>query len=259
MLMKLLQKLSRTLGSKEDMIEYLRLTSVDNKTFLDQIDDFEQNYHSNAAIQWYTRESCLYRLVNRALRYEDMESIIKYRFFIVDLYQKLDELYQQMIEQIRYSEAKIITYYRGQALSNSEIERFKEHIGGLVSFNAFFSTSLSLDIALMFAGASTEEDGFSLRSVLFCIEVDSSIERTQPFANIDLYSVNEDEDEVLFSVGSVFRVEKVECLPNNESIMVIYLTMIDERDLPKEDILNDALQLFPEQKLLGKRNDDRRK
>ena len=252
MLIKLLQKLSRTLGSKEEMIEHLRFISVDNETSRNQIDDFEQNYHSNAAIQWYTRETCLYKLVNRALRYEDMESIIKYRFFIIDLYQKLDELYQQMIEQIRYSEAKIITYYRGQTLSSSEVERFKEHIGGLVSFNAFFSTSLSLDIALMFAGTSIEEDDFSLRSVLFCIEVDSSIERTQPFANIDLYSVNEDEDEVLFSVGSVFRVEKVEYLPNNEHIIVIYLTMVDERDLPKENVLNDIVQLFPEQKLLGK-------
>lgn len=236
------------------MIEHLRLICSSNENYLYQIDDFDQNYHSNAAIQWYTRETCLYRLINHALRNDDMESIIKYRFFIVDLYQKLDELYQQMIEQIRYADAKVLTYYRGQVLARNELERFREHIGGLVSFNAFFSTSLSLDIALMFAGTISGDEFSSLASVLFCIEVDCSIERTQPYANIDLYSVNEDEDEVLFSLGSVFRVEKVEYLPNNEQTVVIRLVMVDERDLPKEDVLNEIAQLFPEQKLLGKRN-----
>ena len=249
--MKVLLKLPRTLESKQEMIEQLRLTSGDNKIFLNQIDDFEQNYHSNAAIQWYTRDTCLYRFLNRALRCEDTELIINYRFFIIDLYQKIDELYQQMREQMNYSEAKLLTYYRGQVLSTSEIERFKTNIGGLVSFNTFFSTSLSLDIALMFAGNSTAEGSALDMPVLFCIEVDSSIENTRPYANIHLYSVNEDEDEVLFSIGSVFRVEKVENLSNNEAVEVIYLTMVDENDLPKENVATDLAQLFPEQKLLG--------
>lgn len=249
--MKVLLKLPRTLESKQEMIEQLRLTSGDNKIFLNQIDDFEQNYHSNAAIQWYTRDTCLYRFLNLALRCEDTELIINYRFFIIDLYQKIDELYQQMREQINYSEAKLLTYYRGQVLSTSEIERFKTNIGGLVSFNTFFSTSLSLDIALMFAGNSTAEGSSLDMPVLFCIEVDSSIENTRPYANIHLYSVNEDEDEVLFSIGSVFRVEKVENLSNNEAVEVIYLTMVDENDLPKENVATDLAQLFPEQKLLG--------
>ncbi len=80
------------------MIDELRRISSDNDIFLKQINDFEQNYHSNAAIEWYTRDSCLYRLINRALCYDDIELIIKYRFFIIDLYQKLNELHQQIID-----------------------------------------------------------------------------------------------------------------------------------------------------------------
>lgn len=234
------------------MLEQLRLECSNDKISLKQIDEFEQEYHSNAAIQWYTRDTYLYRLINHALRCEDTESIIKYRFFIVDLYQKIDELYQQMREQINYSEATLLTYYRGQVLSTSEVERFKKNIGGLVSFNTFFSTSLSLDIALMFAGNSSLEGGPSEQPVLFCIEIDSSIENTRPYANIDLFSVNEDEDEVLFSMGSVFRVVNVDYLPNNEAIQVINLTMVDENDIPKENVSTDLIELFPEHKSLGK-------
>ncbi len=234
------------------MIDELRRVSYDNDIYLKQISDFEQNYHSNAAIQWYTRDGFLYRLINRALRYEDIEVIIKYRFFIIDLYQKLDELHQEIIHTSNQSEPTITTYYRGQLIPSTELEQLKRHVGSLISINTFFSTTLSLDIAMMFAGGSGIE-GFTMnKPVIFCIEVDSSIENTRPYANINSYSDYEQEDEVLFAMGCVFTIEKIESLTIYDTVQVIHLKMVDEKELPQENISMDLSKILPEQKFLSK-------
>ena len=248
----ILLKLPRTLEAKQEMIDELRRVSSDNDIFLKQIDDFDRSYHSNAAIQWYTRDSFLYRLINRALRYEDTELIIKYRFFIIDLYQKLEELHQQIIHTNHQSEQTITTYYRGQTIPSSELEQLKQHVNSLISINTFFSTTLSLDIALMFAGGSTQDVRSMNKPVIFCIEVDSSIEKTRPYANIDFYSDYKEEDEVLFAMGCVFSIEKIDSLPIYDTVHVVHLKMIDENKLPQENISLDFSKLLPEQKFLSK-------
>lgn len=235
------------------MIDELRRVSSDNDIVLKQINDFEKDYHSNAAIQWYTRDSFLYRLINRALRYEDIELIIKYRFFIIDLYQKLDELHQQIIHINNQSEQTITTYYRGQVIPSTELDQLKQHVGSLISINTFFSTTLSLDIALMFAGGSTSDNLITNKPVIFCIEVSSSIENTRPYANINFYSDYEEEDEVLFAMGCVFSIEKIDSLSIYDTVQVVHLKMIDEKDLPQENISMDLSKLFPEQKVLSKK------
>ena len=50
------------------------------KDFLD-----EQEYHSGDAINWYTRDSFVYRLVNKVLRTRDICLISKFRFLIQDI------------------------------------------------------------------------------------------------------------------------------------------------------------------------------
>jgi hypothetical protein len=249
-IIEILLKLPRTLEAKQEMIDELRRGSSENDVFLKQINDFEQNYNSNAAIQWYTRDSCLYRLINRALRNEDIALIIKYRFFIIDLYQKLDELHNQIISLNNQSEQTIFTFYRGQLMSSAELDQFKQHIGSLISINTFFSTTSSLDIALMFAGGLTLEGMTSSKPVIFSIEVNSSIEKTRPYANINFYSTYVEEDEVLFALGSVFRIEKVNIISVNDNVPVIHLKMIDESELPQDNVSIDLSQLLPEQTIL---------
>jgi hypothetical protein len=251
-IIEILLKLPRTLEAKQEMIDELRRVSSDNDMFLKQINDFEQNYNSNAAIQWYTKESCLYRLINRALRYEDIELIIKYRFFIIDLYQQLDELHKQIINLNNRPEQTIVTYYRGQLMSSNEIEQLKKHTGSLISINTFFSTTSSLDIAIMFAGGSTLGGITSNKPVIFSINVNPLITNTRPYANINFYSTYEEEEEVLFALGSVFSIEKVDFLSVNDNVQVIHLKMIDERDLPQDNISMDLSKLIPEQIFLGK-------
>jgi hypothetical protein len=65
-----------------------------------------------------------------------------------------------------------------------------------------------------------------MTSVVFSIERDSLV-RTRPYANIREYSLFPDEDEVLFSMGSIFRIGNIRQLPNSDNIWVIHLIMTD--------------------------------
>jgi hypothetical protein len=49
------------------------------------IAEFEKDYMSDQAIQWYTRNYFVYKLVNQAVRTEDIDTLYTDRFYIVDL------------------------------------------------------------------------------------------------------------------------------------------------------------------------------
>jgi hypothetical protein len=78
----------------------------------------------------------------------------------------------------------------------------------LVSTNSFLSTTSDYEAALFSAGDEYLDDNFV--SVIYKIEVDTTLIHSVPFAKIDYKSIFKDEDEVLFSMAAVFRVGKIE-------------------------------------------------
>jgi hypothetical protein len=76
-----------------DLLIEARYYYRDNPTQIAQINDFEQNYQSDSAIYWYSRDSFAYRLVNKALRTQNLAIIFKFRFFIRDVYMQLKKLH----------------------------------------------------------------------------------------------------------------------------------------------------------------------
>jgi hypothetical protein len=45
-----------------------------------------QTYTSETAIRWYSRDSFLFKLLNQALRTENINDILKFRLFVHDLF-----------------------------------------------------------------------------------------------------------------------------------------------------------------------------
>jgi hypothetical protein len=64
-------------------------------------------------------------------------------------------------------------------------------------------------------------------SVLYQITIDTRVPHSIPFAEIQYESIFEDEDEVLFSIASVFRIDTVEQYGN---MWVVDLTLINKED-----------------------------
>ena len=185
------------------------------------INEFERDYGQYTPIYWYTRTSISYEILNRALRMFEMNTIVKMVFFVCDLHNQITQL---------HSEQKMgrLTLYRGQGISIADFDRLTNTHGGLLSFNTFLSTSKNEEISLIFARSSLSNP--QLVPVLFEIEVDPSISST-PYARIDNESYFTSEEEILFSMQSVFRIGEFEQLENRLWHVKLKLTADDDPQL----------------------------
>ncbi|CAF1365570.1 unnamed protein product [Rotaria sordida] len=208
--------------SKSEMILFCRQQYADNYYALQFINDFEQNYESHQAINWYTRESFLYKILNKALRTQDIEVLYKIRIFIRNLHFHLLECFH---EQKNNSTTRLL--YRGQRMSNSEFRKIQNNKGGLLSISNFFSTTEDKSVAMIYAGISNDDE----IAMMFEIKIESSLtEITSPFANIQEFSnFGQAEKEWLFSFGCVFRIVDIKQNIDNQP-WYIHLVLTNEFD-----------------------------
>jgi tetratricopeptide (TPR) repeat protein len=191
--------------SMSELVKFCRGLFQENDQESVIIDDFEKNYSFEMAIWWYTRESFLYKMLNPALRTLDANTIIKMGFFLRDLHMQITRLHREQNTNDKHS--KSFTVYRGQALTSRDFDQLKKANGGLMSFNNFLSTSLNHKIALEFAqGANSKIDHVG---ILFVMQIDSSNSST-PFARVTDVAYYTAEEETLFSMHSVFRINSIE-------------------------------------------------
>ena len=229
LMVEVLSRLSQNGSAKKEMIDECRRHYADNPTQLSQIDEFYHNYNKECAINWYTKDCFLYRLLNKAFRTENIDIIFNYHYFLSDLIKELTKLHLD-----HYSTKKgILTVYRGQHIHINELEKLKNSLGHLISINTFFSASTTSSVAADFSGAG-ERRNQGFESIIFQIEVDLSVQR-RPFANIKQASQNKDENEMLFAIGSVFRIKNVELFLDD--IWLCVLTLTNEVKKEIEDLL----------------------
>jgi hypothetical protein len=107
-----------------------------------------------------------------------------------------------------------------------------------MSFNNFLFTSKDRDISLTFAESNlTNPD---LIGILFVMTIDSS-KSTTSFASINSVSYFQMEDEVLFSMHTVFRIQNIKPIDGNHQIFHVDLTLTSDND--KElHILTDCIR-----------------
>ena len=188
-----------------------------------EIIDFETNYKSTEALRFYTNDSFLYRLFNQAFRTENIDLLFIFRFFLADMYKHLQKLYAE-----QFPSALPSTVFRGQIMTNQEFDSIKNNIGLLISINTFFSTTVDRDVAGSFSsyGIGLDVDHVS---VLFQIEVDVAHSTSKrPFASISAFSKFPDEQETVFSVGSMFRIEYVEDRRMIEGHWYVKLKLVED-------------------------------
>jgi len=61
-----------------------------NTVSLTNLEEFKQTYSPEEAFLWYTKESFVYRLLNKALRTQNIDLLFLFRFFIRDIYLQLE-------------------------------------------------------------------------------------------------------------------------------------------------------------------------
>ena len=198
-------RLPQNQQAKQQMIELCRHYYRGDTKQLKLIDEFERDYRPEEAIRWYTRESFVYKLVNKALRTEDTDQLHTFRFFIGDLSQSLGREHEKILS----SHEEILTVYRGVQLDREEFDRLKENHGKLISTNGYLSTSRLRSPALAFAKKPSKRT--NIVPVLF--EIQCSIKelgKTVIFADIAKFSDYPKEEEVLFDLSATYKLESIE-------------------------------------------------
>ncbi|CAF4218729.1 unnamed protein product, partial [Adineta steineri] len=191
---------------------------------LNVIDGFKSDYDPKHAIWWYTRECFIYQTLNRVLRTLDADIIVRIGFFIHDLHQQIDQLHKQQLPNYR---GKTFIVYRGQGLLKSHFDKLRETEGGLMAFNNFLSTSMNKDVSLDLAErGSTKAD---MVGILFIMTI-SLRDSSTPFASIKEVSYYEVEDEILFSMHTVFRIGAIKKMDNNDQLYEVELQLIADDD-----------------------------
>ncbi|CAF3347911.1 unnamed protein product [Rotaria sp. Silwood2] len=200
--------MSDDLTAKAAMLEQCRIYYANNRRQLADIDRFESEYRANDAVRWYTKDCFIYRLVNKALRTEEIEHLFLFRFYIADLCLHLRALKQ---EQRQYTDngiwiASSITVYRGIRESSRDLDLLRANIGCLISINGFLSASRDESVALIFAGVNTLSSVELACSVILEIHANMTLQDVTA-ADIAHLSDHPDEQEVLFDMGTTFLVE----------------------------------------------------
>jgi tetratricopeptide (TPR) repeat protein len=207
-------------NDKNELISISKEIYKNNEIELNNISKFEQEYTPERAIKWYTKDSFLSRLLQKALQTQNIDVIFLFHFFIVDVRQELEK--RQGTERIQA--------YRSQLMSKDELKKLQNPIGQFISINSFLSATMDSGCA-----QAHLETNDSLERVLFEIQADPRFAKNKPFAKIQSYQ-DDKEDEVLFMLGSIFEIGKIKLI--NDGIWMIQLKLCSDDNL-QLDSTND--------------------
>ncbi|CAF3416439.1 unnamed protein product [Rotaria socialis] len=175
-----------------------------NYSTLNNINKLEFQYHDQISIWWYTSGTFLYSMLNRALRTVEIDTIIKTGIFVHDIHHHIEQLHQ---EQFSGQEKPQFTDYRSQCLSKVDFEKLLKSRDGLMSFNNFLSTNRDPDMGVFYA--TTNITNYNVITILLEKTVDPP-NPSMPFASVGHVSIFGSENEILFSMHNVFRIENIE-------------------------------------------------
>ncbi|CAF4914443.1 unnamed protein product [Rotaria sp. Silwood1] len=211
-------------ADKKELIELFEKAYEDNRFELSNIRDFRKNYLPENAIRWYTRDSFFYKTLNAVLRSENIHMIFLFRSYISDIQQQLK--IHQAKEPLRV--------YRGQMISDEELKTLKNSCGKFISINSFFSTSIDKNQARSFLDRPDIVD--KLEKVLFEIVANPNEATMKPFSDISSLSEFSGESEILFMIGSIFRLNSVG-RSTDDQVWEIQMALCSENEHDIKDVL----------------------
>ncbi|CAF0985777.1 unnamed protein product [Rotaria sordida] len=237
-----------------DMVQKCQEYYQGNRIEQENIQKFKQDYenqqnHSNKvpnlAIRWYTKASFVNKMINKAMRTEDINQLYTFRFYIADLCANISRLHE---EQKNYKFN--IELYRGLRLSIDEINKLKENVGNTISLNGFLSASKSLKVARRFAHGPSSRKNTEPVIMIFSVRTKDKLKSIK-FADLSDENLSDypEEEEVLFDLGSVFRVENVLDPYNGEHAIIMVATdigtqLVDQHlKLSEQSIKEDGINI----------------
>ncbi|CAF0986874.1 unnamed protein product [Adineta steineri] len=131
-------------------------------------------------------------------------------------------------EHQRQNNDQVWSLYSGFRLHKDELERLKQSVGNLISINSFLSTSRNINVAQIFAGTGPIESHL----VRVILHIEANPTRLQSVFCADIHEISQfpEEEEVLFSLGSTFRILSMDFNEENQHWIFTLNATDDARD-----------------------------
>jgi len=169
---------------KKDFIDFSRFHYKNNQTELTLIEQCQREFTKEKSIWWFTRNSFIRKMLNRALRTEEVDILFKMRWIIQTLY-----------HQIKENSLSTIVY-RIHYLSSNQLEKFKQNQpGGLISFGTFLDCKRNKPSLMEYRNG--------METILFQIETTIATQTEQ-------FRYPDSTTEMLLPFDSIYRIESIE-------------------------------------------------
>ncbi|CAF1307133.1 unnamed protein product [Adineta ricciae] len=192
------------------------------------------------AIWWYSCDKAsIYYQINSILRLENFELLVAYRYYLSDLCRMIEYMYEERKRE--QSDSQV--FYRAGHVNEGQLEKMrKSQKGHLISLGGFISATTNMNIAKGYA--KKQNISKSNKRVLFQITVKPQ-EPCTAFAYINGISFHPEEEEVLFSMGSAFTVDRIVDPEDGENYYTVQLTASDIDKTLANDIRTKVEECSP--------------
>ncbi|CAF3695687.1 unnamed protein product [Rotaria socialis] len=176
-----------------------------NKRMREILQKFNLNIGPNTAIQWYTSEPFISRLLNTAFQTHNFVFLNNVRYFIHCIHLQLRNEHSGFVRNQLHK--PIFSIYCGRLMTTIEFKRLKMYRNKVILITSFLMGNLDKSKAIQCINRC-EPSGNETR-VLLKINIDARIRNTQPYADITHLSNEHNENEILIMFGASFRLMDV--------------------------------------------------
>ncbi|CAF3140011.1 unnamed protein product [Rotaria sp. Silwood2] len=203
--------------------------------------DINQIGNANlSAINFHDGETTLESLEEENLN--ELNAMFMYSYLLKDILIKMDfgssstTGTDSLIDSYRHRHFDCLSRSK---VSNKEFAKIKSSSGGLISFNSFLSTTSDRLLAQGFAEGQLGNP--ETKAILFKMNICSEIQ-SSPFTSLNGLSYMEEENEILFSMHTVFRIQSIQQQINQSDIWEVQLKLTSTKVDQNLALLTEHMQ-----------------
>ncbi|CAF3527703.1 unnamed protein product [Rotaria sordida] len=202
-------RMKTQLIGKDDFITLCRAALQKSENFLPILLEFQEGYHSDQAIFWLYRDPFFHVLIENMFKLADIDSMLSCQFFIHDIHKQLEQ----------HKCTSTIEVYKGEVMLKEMFQQLNNFNGKVIAMKSFFLTNSDRNTALSCISNISLSNEY--QRILFIIEANPQIENVKLFAKISSLINNKDSNDVLFMIGSLFKITEIQ----NEQDGIINIKM----------------------------------
>ena len=227
-----LSQIEATSDEKDEFIQLYQSIFAGDAERTTNAQIFQESYLPDRALSWFRKDNFFQQILEGIFQTVDTKSMYLCRFLIRDI--------RNQFETNNW--ISTITVYRGQLMSDEHVRQLMNSQGKIIVMSKFLSTTINREVAMMFISEACER-----KRVLFEIEANPEIPGAKPFIKIGRLFDFEEDEEVVFMLGPLFKVNEVRDDENGITIVKMSLCANEQ----KNEILSQLSNVHEKKDLIG--------